>query len=74
MFSLFFVDQGVETMKSCGCDVPCTRFIYDATMSYSLLDTDRMRYDILSNEKARDLLPNHRNALDVSAQVSAFTI
>ena len=69
---LLFVDQGVETIKSCGCDVPCTRLIYDATISYSLLDTSRMRDDILGNEKARDLLPKHRDALDVSAQVSIF--
>ena len=66
---IYFIDQGVETMKSCGCDVPCTRFIYDATISYSLLDTYRIRDDICSYEKSRYLLPNYRDALDVAAQV-----
>ena len=66
---IYFIDQGVETMKSCGCDVPCTRFIYDATISYSLLDTIRMKDEIWSHEKSRELLPNYRDALDLSPQV-----
>ena len=69
MFPVLFVDQGAETMKSCSCDVPCTRFIYDGTISYSLLDTIRLRNNILSYEKSGDLLPKYRDALDVSAQV-----
>ena len=64
-----FVDHSVETTKSCGCDVPCIRFIYETTISYSLLDTYRIRNDICNYEKSRDLLPNYRDALDVAAQV-----
>ena len=61
-------------MKSCGCDVPCTRYIYDATISYSLLDTVRLRDEISSYEKSRKLLPKHRDALDVSSQVNHFVL
>ena len=71
---IYFIDQGVETMKLCGCDVPCTRFIYDVTISYSLLDKIRMKDEISSREKSRDLLPEHRDALGVSAQVSIFAV
>ena len=37
---------------------------------YSLLDTYRIRDDIWSYEKSRELLPKYRDALDVAAQVA----
>ena len=55
----------------CKCDVPCTRHQYDAILSSSLLDSYKIRDEIKSHEKSRELLPRYQEAVEISAQVNA---
>ena len=54
------------------CDVPCVRHQYDAILSSSLLDKYKIRDEIKSHEKARELLPRYQEAVEISAQVKCF--
>ena len=61
-------------MGSCACDVPCTRIIYDATISSSLLDTRKLQTKIQNDRNAVQLLPLYQDALEVSYQVSSTLV
>ena len=54
---------------ACKCDFPCTRYQYDTILSSSLLDSYKIRDEIKSHEKSRDLLPRYQEAVEISAQV-----
>ena len=56
----------------CKCDVPCVRHQYDAILSSSLLDKYKIRDEIKSHEKSRELLPRYQEAVEISAQVNTF--
>ena len=59
---------------ACKCDVPCIQHQYDAVLSSSLLDSYKIRDEIKSHEKSRELLPRYQEAVDISAQVNIFLI
>ena len=54
---------------TCGCSVPCTRNVYEATLSNSLLNMENIKFEILQHEKSGDLLPKHQEALNIAYQV-----
>ena len=64
-----WTDRTTLGMASCKCDVPCTRYQYDVTLSSSLLDMYKIQYEVNYHEKSTDLLPRYQNALENSAQV-----
>ena len=64
-----FMTLGTE---ACKCDFPCTRYQYDTILSSSLLGSYKIRDEIKSHEKSRDLLPRYQEAVEISAQVKMF--
>ena len=58
----------------CKCDVPCVRHQYDAILSSSLLDKYKIRDEIKSHEKSRNLQPQYQEAVEISAQVEMLGI
>ena len=67
-----FLDIVTLGTGACKCDVPCTQHLYDVILSYSLLDTYKIRDEIKSHEKSRDLLPRYKEAVEISAQVNVW--
>ena len=63
------LEHQIHGTKACNCSVPCTRYLYDATLSNSLLDTYKIKQQVIHNRKSDTLLPKHREALEISAQV-----
>ena len=53
----------------CKCGVPCQLNQYDAVISNSLLDMYKIKQEITQSERAKRILPKHRDALEVSYQV-----
>ena len=68
-FYFFFADVVTLGSAACNCDIPCTHYQYETTLSSSLLDAIKIRDEIKSHEKSRELLPRYQEALEVSAQV-----
>ncbi len=55
--------------RQCGCDIPCERYDYGAVISNSLLDTYKIKQDVLNENKSQKLLDKHQHALEISSQV-----
>ena len=64
-----FSEKQQHGTTACGCEVPCHIPSYDATISSSLLDTYKIKEDVISSSKAAEILPKHQEALEISAQV-----
>ena len=60
--------------RSCNCTIPCTKNNYDATISNSLFDVRKLRSEIMNANKSHELLPNFRQAIEVSQQVCPITV
>ncbi len=59
---------------NCDCSVPCTRNIYEATLSNSLLNMKNIKSEILQHEKSAELLPKHQEALNIAHQVIVYCL
>ena len=59
--------------RQCWCDIPCERYDYGAVISNSLLDTYKIKQDVLNEKKSQTLLDKHKNAMEISFQVSPLT-
>ena len=72
MFLMFIsaIEEQTVGKDYCKCDVPCTKYQFDAILSSSLLDTYKIKADVTSQDKSTDLLPKYQEAIEISAQVS----
>ena len=74
IWHVYIIDIVTLGTGVCKCDVPCVRHRYDAVLSSSLVDSYKIRDQIKSHEKSRDLLSRYQEAVEISAQVNIFLI
>ena len=67
--SSFCLEHQIHGTNACNCSIPCTRYLYDATLSNSLLDTYKIKQLVTHNKQSDTLLPKHTEALEISTQV-----